>query len=132
MSSEFFMDNSCFACCVDNDNGLKLKITECSEGVCTTFVAPSWTQGYKDTVHGGIIATILDEMAAWAAFKKGHKSVTGELLVRIKNPMKTGSEYTAKAKVVQVKHRLIRAESSIVDQNEELIALASVKLIRAA
>jgi acyl-coenzyme A thioesterase PaaI-like protein len=46
--------------------------------------------------------------------------------------MKTGSEYTAKAKVVQVKHRLIRAESSIVDQNEELIALASVKLIRAA
>jgi uncharacterized protein (TIGR00369 family) len=130
MNSRFFMDKSCFACGTDNDNGLKLEIRESTEGVSATINAPAWTQGYKDIVHGGIVATILDEMAVWAAFKRGYKSVTGELLVRIRNPMKTDHTYSANARVTQIKHKLIKAESMIVDQDQELIASAYVKLIR--
>ena len=62
MNSEFLMDGSCFACGDRNDNGLKLKISECDKGVCATVKLPSWSGGYKNVVHGGIIATILDEM----------------------------------------------------------------------
>jgi uncharacterized protein (TIGR00369 family) len=130
MSSEFLMDESCFACGNKNDNGLKLKITECNGGVCATINLPSWSGGYQNIVHGGIIATILDEMAVWAAFKRGYKSVTGELNMRIKRPMAVGQTYRAEAMIVNLKHQLIEAKSTIVDENRRLVASATVKLLR--
>ncbi|KPK64849.1 hypothetical protein AMJ83_01360 [candidate division WOR_3 bacterium SM23_42] len=130
MSSEFLMDESCFACGTRNDNGLKLDIAEQKDGVRAKINPPEWTQGYNRVVHGGIIATILDELAVWAAFKKGHKSVTAELSMRIRKAMRVDSTYTASARVVKTKHRLIEAESEIVDENGELIASAVVRLLK--
>ena len=130
MSSEFFMDQSCFACGAQNKNGLQLNIIENQTGVQATIDPPQWAQGYKDTVHGGIIATILDELAVWAAFKAGFKSVTAKLSMRIKNAMRTNQTYVAEAKVTNTKHRLIEAESRILDKDEKLIAAATVRLLR--
>lgn len=132
MSSEFLMDESCFACGMSNDNGLKLDIAEHDDGVMARIEPPEWAQGYNRVVHGGIIATILDELAVWAAFKKGHKSVTGELSMRIRKAMSVDSTYTASARVVKTKHRLIEAESKIVDEGGELIASAVVRLLKVA
>lgn len=130
MSSEFFMDRSCFACGPQNKNGLRLSISENEGGVQATIDPPPWVQGYHNTVHGGIIATILDELAVWAAFKKGYKSVTAELLMRMKNAMKVDQTYIGDAKVVSTKYRLIEAESRILDGDQRLIASATVKLLR--
>jgi hypothetical protein len=63
------MDDACFACGKANDNGLKLNISEKDDGVWATIEPPAWSQGYHRLVHGGIIATILDEMAVWAAVR---------------------------------------------------------------
>jgi uncharacterized protein (TIGR00369 family) len=130
MNSEFAMDKHCFACGSENANGLKLSISKDAAGVCATINPPPWTQGYTNIVHGGIIATILDELAVWAAFKEGYKSVTGELVMRMKNAMQIGRTYTADARIVNTKHQLIEAESRIVDQNHRLIASATVKLLK--
>jgi uncharacterized protein (TIGR00369 family) len=130
MSSEFFMDQSCFACGPQNKNGLQLNVKENETGVQAMIDPPQWAQGYKDMVHGGIIATILDELAVWAAFKQGFKSVTAELSMRVKNAMRTDQTYIADAKVTNIKHRLIEAESRILDENRNLIAGARVKLLR--
>ena len=129
MSSRFQMDKSCFACGKNNDNGLKLEIAELDDGVQAMIDLPKWTQGYNRVVHGGIIATILDELAVWAAFKKGHKAVTGELSMRIKKAMCVETTYTASAKIVKAKHRLLEAESKIVDDDHELVASAMVRLL---
>jgi len=129
-NSDFFMDEACFACGRQNENGLKLEITETAEGVRALVAPPIWSQGYNGVVHGGIVATILDEMAVWAAFKKGYKSVTAELTMRIKNAMRVDENYTAAAKVVKTKHRLIEADSMILDKNQQLIASAKLKLLK--
>ncbi len=130
MNTKVLMDDYCFACGKSNENGLRLRILESDDGVRAAFIAPKWAQGYKNVVHGGIISTILDEMAVWAAYKSGYKSVTAELNVRIKQAMKIGREYSAQAKVIAVKHQLVTAASKIVDENNTLIALADVKLIK--
>jgi uncharacterized protein (TIGR00369 family) len=130
MNSDFPMDEFCFACGIQNKNGLKLTISGNSEGVLASIAPPSWSQGYSGVVHGGIVATILDELAVWAAFKKGYKSVTAELTMRIKNAMRITENYTADARVVKTKHRLIEAESRILDKNQQLIASANLKLLR--
>ncbi len=131
MNTEFFMDKKCFACGFDNPNGLKLSIKECNGGVKAHIELPLWTQGYHNTVHGGIICTILDEMTVWAAYLKDNlKCVTGELNVRIRTPMQVNETYTARARVVRVKHQLIIADAEIVDKSSKLIARAQAKLIR--
>ena len=130
MNSDFPMDEFCFACGTQNENGLKLEIAENAEGVQASIEPPVWSQGYSGVVHGGIMATILDEMAVWAAFKKGHKSVTAELTMRIRNAMRVDENYTATAKVVKTKHRLIEAESSILNKKQQLIATAKLKLLK--
>lgn len=129
MSTEFLMDEYCFACGVCNANGLKLQITESGDGVRARIAPPMWSQGYTGVVHGGIIATILDELAVWAAFKKGYRSVTAELSMRIRQSMNIGKTYTAQAKVCSTKHRLIEAESHISDENDKPVAFAHVKLL---
>ncbi len=130
MNTDYFMDNRCFACGVENENGLRLKIKEAERGVQAKVFLPEWSQGYKDTVHGGIISTILDEMAVWAAYKGGHKCITAELCVRWKRAMNTQKEYTARAWITHSKHRLIQTESEIRDTDQNLVASAHAKLLR--
>ena len=130
MSTDFFMDNLCFACGADNANGLHLHITGSDGGVKADLYLPQWTQGYEKTVHGGIISTILDEMTVWAAYKRGYKCVTAELCVRWKKAMNTQQDYTAHAWVTNVKHRLVQAASEIRDENHDIVASAEAKLLR--
>jgi len=124
------MDNMCFACGADNTQGLRLKIIETDNGVTAIIKLQPQFQGYTKIVHGGVVAAILDEMAVWAAFKKGHKSATAELNVRIKKPMIVNDEYNALGRVIKVKHKLVQAEAEIKDKNNESVAKASVKLIK--
>lgn len=57
----------CFVCGLENPAGLQLKIYQVEEGVIeTTFTAPEHFQGYPGVLHGGIIATILDEISGRA------------------------------------------------------------------
>ena len=131
MSSDFLMDNNCFACGSDNPNGLKLKIKEKDDHVEAIIEPPLWTQGYHKTVHGGIISTILDEMTVWAAYLQAKlKCLTGELNIRIRTSMYVDQKYIARAKVSQVKHRLVLARAEIVDRNDNLIAEAHAKLMK--
>lgn len=130
MNTKFWMDECCFACGHKNEHGLRLNITETTEGVEAIIKPPLWTQGYNKIIHGGIIATILDEMAVWAAYKKGYTSVTAELNIRIKKALHTDGEYRATSKVTTVKHKLIQAKSEIMDKTHHIMAFADVKLIR--
>jgi uncharacterized protein (TIGR00369 family) len=130
MSSDFAKDDNCFACGRDNANGLHMNVTPADEGVEAVIRLPFWVQSYTNIVHGGIIATILDEMAVWAAFQRGYHCVTAELLVRIKKSMDISGTYSARARVVKTKHKLVTAESTILDEHKDIVACASVKLMK--
>ncbi|MEO0205822.1 MAG: hypothetical protein ABIL22_04000, partial [candidate division WOR-3 bacterium] len=71
-----------------------------------------------------------DEMAVWAAYKKGYKAVTAELNMRIRKPMLAENQYFAAGKVVSTKYKLVFAQAEIKDPNNEIIACADVKLIK--
>jgi uncharacterized protein (TIGR00369 family) len=130
MNTDFFMDSCCFACGKDNENGLHLDIEETENGVLAVFQVPPWCQGYEKTVHGGIVSTILDEIAVWAAYKAGYKCVTAELTVRIKNPMHIECSYIAHGNVIKQRHRFVQAYAEILDQHKLLYAHAQAKLMK--
>jgi acyl-coenzyme A thioesterase PaaI-like protein len=58
-------DQTCFACGPNNPNGLKMNFSTDGERVYSFIHAPSTMTGWDQTVHGGILTTMLDEVMGW-------------------------------------------------------------------
>ena len=66
-------------------------------------------------MHGGLLATVLDEAMIKAAAACGHKCVTAEITVKFKKPAMTGAPYRVAGKVLETRGRIVLAESRIGD-----------------
>jgi uncharacterized protein (TIGR00369 family) len=80
--------NPCFGCGPQNPAGLKLRFEETDNEVLTIWDPVEHFQGYFNVLHGGIAATLLDEVAAWyVQVKLGTAGVTSELHVKYLHPV---------------------------------------------
>ena len=89
---ELWDDSKCFACGKSNPIGLKLEF-EISEGgrrVKTECLPNPWFQGWSNIVHGGIIATILDEAISRIGTVIWGASLTAYLQVRFRKALRGG------------------------------------------
>ena len=57
---------SCFVCGESNPLGLQLRFHADGDEVRTRFVPRPEHIGFKGVVHGGLLATLLDEIMVWA------------------------------------------------------------------
>ena len=87
-------------------------------------------QGWAGIVHGGLVATVLDEAMIYAAVAKGLKCVTGEITVRYVKPVSTGATYALKGRFLEDKGRIVLAESFLVDGDGKEVARATGKLFK--
>ncbi len=60
-------NNSCFGCGAGNAVGLGMQFYSDGRSVASSLVVPDHLCGWRQVVHGGIVATILDEVMGWAA-----------------------------------------------------------------
>lgn len=58
--------NVCFACSPENPHGLHMTFYTDDEVIYSWVQPPDYVCGWKNVVHGGILATILDEAMGWA------------------------------------------------------------------
>jgi uncharacterized protein (TIGR00369 family) len=120
----------CFACGKSNPHGLQLNVKKKGkEGVELDYTVPERFAGWHGIAHGGIVATILDELMAWACTEAGFHSVTGEMTVRFRQPLHTGKPVRGFGRVTDVKGRLLLAESRLLDADGETIAEATGKMM---
>ncbi|MFN3479710.1 MAG: PaaI family thioesterase [Thermodesulfovibrionales bacterium] len=120
-------DSYCFICGEKNPKGFNLSFTETDNGVSAVFVLDKEYQGYKDIIHGGLIAAILDEAMIKAANQKGYNAVTAELTVRFKNPLMIKQKARVDGKVLKESRKVLRATASL-KREEVIIAEAEGKL----
>ena len=132
MKKEFRDDRVCFVCGEKNPAGLKLLIrTDSERGESTADVIfPEHFQGWAKIVHGGLLATVLDEAMIYAAKAKGLTCVTGEMTVRFVKPASTGVAYTLMGRFVEDQGRIVFAESALLDSDEQKVARATGKLFK--
>lgn len=132
MDSGFRDDRVCFVCGEKNPAGLKLHIrTDPERGESTADVIfPEHLQGWAKIVHGGLLATVLDEAMIYAAGAKGLTCVTGEMTVRFVKPAATGVAYKLKGRFVEDKGRIVIAESALLDGEGQEVARATGKLFK--
>ena len=132
MTARFRDNRRCFVCGEKNPDGLKLRLqTDAERGRAETeIVFDPRFQGWAGVVHGGLVATVLDEALIYAAGARGFRCVTGEITVRYVRPVSTGTPYALKGRFVRKRGRVVLAESSLLDAKGREVARASGKLFR--
>ncbi|HKI68805.1 MAG TPA: PaaI family thioesterase, partial [Verrucomicrobiae bacterium] len=92
---------SCFVCGESNPVGLKLRFHTDGRIVETRFTPRPEHVGFRQVVHGGIIATLLDEIMVWACAVPTKKfAFCAELNVRFVHPIPPGEEVLAVGELV--------------------------------
>ncbi len=123
----------CFICGLENPVGLKLKIYDVEPGVIeTTFIAPEHFQGYPGVLHGGIVASILDEISGRALM--GDPSAprfmfTGKLEVKYRKNVPIGKPLKIVGKAGKSRGKMAEGWAGIYNENGELLAEANTLLI---
>jgi uncharacterized protein (TIGR00369 family) len=107
MSGEIEAAPMCFACGADNPIGLKIKF-DVDGDVCTADFTPNENHvGFSDTVHGGIIYTILDDVTANILYQQGRKAHTAKCEIRYRQPVRVGDKLKLKGWIENERRRLI-------------------------
>ncbi len=127
--SNFDRDDYCFVCGPQNPIGLKLSIEKTEKGARTQYTAKKEHQGFKNILHGGITATLLDEVMVWSAFLHGYPVVTLSLQINYHKPIQTGQNLTVEGELKEIGERRIVAESRILHDGK-LMAKGSAILLR--
>lgn len=123
--------HSCFVCGESNAIGLKLRFETDGRIVRTRFRPRTEHIGFKQVVHGGLIATVLDEIMVWACVvPTGQFAYCGELTVRFLSPLRPHEEVIATGELAaNRRNKIFEAKSEIRAPAGQLIASATGKYL---
>ncbi len=122
--------DSCFACGRDNPQGMRLPIVAYDGGSRVEYEIPFYFQGWSGITHGGIVATLLDELMAWSVRSRGYRTVTAEMGVRFRKPVPVGEKIYGEGWVVSEQGRLVYTAAKLTNQDGVVLAEATGKLWR--
>ena len=122
-----FEGYNCFGCSPDNPIGLRMSFCEDGDYVISTWQPGDNFQGWINTLHGGIQATLIDEAAGWIVFKKLRTSgYTSKMDIRYLKPVSTvDGPVTLKARLINQKMMMAFIEVKLYNCHEELCADAT-------
>jgi uncharacterized protein (TIGR00369 family) len=123
--------HSCFVCGESNPIGLNLRFETNGRMVQTRFTPRPEHIGFKQVVHGGLIATVLDEIMVWACVTQTKRfAYCAELTVRFQNPLRPGEETIATAELVTNRRdKIFEVKSELKDNAGKMFATATGKYI---
>jgi acyl-coenzyme A thioesterase PaaI-like protein len=123
--------HSCFVCGDANPSGLKLRFETDGRVVRTRFRPCAEHVGFKGVVHGGITATVLDEIMVWAcAVVTRQFAYCAELKVRYLFPMSPDVETVVTGELVENrKGRIFEAKGAVCDITGRIHAEATGKYL---
>ncbi|MBA2701351.1 MAG: PaaI family thioesterase [Chloroflexi bacterium] len=116
----------CFACGTLNLRGLGLVIHVEPEAAWTETSLTRDFEGWDGVIHGGILATILDEVMAWALAGADNWGVTARMTVTFKRPVAVEVPIRAEGWLVRSRRRIADTAGHILDASSgEILALAT-------
>ena len=133
ISSQHISKN-CLVCGVDNDFGLKTRFYETENNeLIAVFTPLNEHQSYPNVIHGGISATILDEVIGRAIMITTDSNtfgVTVELKVRYKKPVPIGYELKAVGRVTRDRGRIFEGTGELYLPNGDVAVEAEGKYMK--
>ncbi|HSJ34006.1 MAG TPA: PaaI family thioesterase [Acidimicrobiia bacterium] len=121
----------CFACGSDNPVGLHLDPAEMEGEVAVARYRPSPHHGGAgDTLHGGIAATLLDEIMVWAGILS-HRvlTVTGTMELRYRHPVSVDDVIQVRGWVEERSGRRLRCASELRTPDDVAVTASGLYLV---
>lgn len=115
--------NRCFGCGEANHAGLQLEFLQAPDEtvVCPTTVANTF-EGHPGYLHGGIIATLLDETMSKAVRAKGLTAMTRHLEIDYRLPVPSSAPIRMEGRMVRSEERKHWAEAHILSDDGRVLA----------
>ncbi|HJQ82907.1 MAG TPA: PaaI family thioesterase [Candidatus Binatia bacterium] len=124
-------DNGCFGCSPTRADGLRIAFRRRGDRVVSRHTIPAAYHGPPGTAHGGIVATLFDEICcAAAAAESGWFVVTGELTVRYERPVPVDTALDWEARVTDGTHPRYFVVEATVRTGGEQLARATARIFR--
>ena len=122
---------SCFVCGEANAHGLRLRFTTDGQVVHSRFTPRAEHIGFKGVTHGGILATVLDEIMVWAvAVPTRRFAYCAELSVRFLHPAQPDVELLALGELVTNRRdKIFEAKGELRTADGQLVASATGKYL---
>jgi uncharacterized protein (TIGR00369 family) len=129
-----YISKNCLVCGVENNFGLKSRFYETDNNELIAVFQPlDEHQSYPNVIHGGISATILDEVIGRAIMMTTDSNtfgVTIELKVRYKKPVPLDSELKAIGRITKDKGRIFEGTGELYLPNGEVAVEAEGKYMK--
>ena len=117
-------DHYCFGCSSTNPHGLQMDFYYADNSVFSWLSVPEHLCGWNNLLHGGVIATILDEIMSWTAIYILKKFIlTKKMTVEYIKPLAVGTKLTSKGMVFEIiSDREAAIEGFLFDDRQRLCA----------
>lgn len=115
--------NTCFGCGPANLSGLRLEFLLASDGsVVSLPTIPKTFEGHPGYLHGGIIATLLDEAMSKAVRALGLTSMTRHMEIDFLRPVPSGTPLNIRGRVIRSEARKHWTEAKILNAQGTILA----------
>jgi len=123
----------CFICGMENEKGLKCQFYETDKNELAALFTPhEMHQSFPERVHGGISASILDELIG-RCLQIGNPdmwAVTVELNVKFLKPLPYGKQLKAIGRIDKDTRLLAFGSGEILNENGEVAVSATAKYMK--
>ena len=119
---------NCFGCSPQNEIGLHLQFYDNENEVIAGWIPEKKFMGYPDVIHGGIQATLLDEIGGWTVYVKCETAgVTQEMTTTFHHPLRISKgEATLKCRLVEIKEKQAILHAELFDGEGRLCSAAKM------
>ncbi len=124
----------CFVCGMDNPIGLKAQFYNMEDGsVMTPFRYTENCQSFPGRVHGGLAATMLDELglrALWTDGREDSYGVTMTMEVKLRKPVPYQEDLIGRGIVERETSKFVTIKTEILDTGGVLLAEGIIKYLK--
>lgn len=109
----------CFGCSPDHPYGFRLTFAREGDEIVTRFTPSDRYQGPPGIMHGGLVSTLADEVAAWALIGLlGKFGFTANFDAKLKKPVRVSVPLVGRSKVVRDQRRIVDVAVVIEQEGE--------------
>lgn len=104
----------CFVCGEKNEKGLKLsfKFDKANKKIETLFKPQEWQQGFGGIIHGGFLATLLDEVMVKLSYEVGIPAVTAEMNIHFIEPTRIDRDIIVTGEIIRETKRIVYTKAN--------------------
>ena len=122
-------ENPFLVCGQHNPRGLHAHFDVHPIRVVAHWVPATEHVGWQGVVHGGVLASLLDEAMAYTLFGRGIMGMTGRMEIRYRSPARAGKLLQIEARTISENRRVAERRRHDQRRGGQLVAEANARIV---